>query len=198
MGSWWGGSQPHLSSAGELLPTDLEAAASPSSQPSCKPAGVYKEGGPQSCGRQRAQPEVQERGWDQRERASRLPPSTSSSGEGGKSLVPGCLAGEWKLPVQPRRDGQVRSNHLQTTPHPSPGLRHPFPGGRPWAFSFSKGTRAQRPLSRNLRLMAGREQACGHTAGKHQNLVTSCLQLCVHGVGVGGPAYPLPTPRPLH
>lgn len=121
-----GGSQPHLSSAGELIPTDLEAAASPSSRPSCKPAGVYKEGGPQSCGRQRAQPEVQERGWDQRERASRLPPSTSSSGEGGKSLVPGCLAGEWKIPVQPRRDGQVRSNHLQTTPPPQPWAEAPL------------------------------------------------------------------------
>lgn len=43
--------------------------------------------------------------------------------------------------------------------------------------------------------MAGREQACGHTAGKHQNLVTSCLQLCVHGVGVGGSRLPPARPQ---
>lgn len=79
---------------------------------------------------------------------------------------------------------------------PRPPLPQPWAGGSPWAFSFSKGTRARRPLSRNLRLTVGKGQACGYVVGKELNLVTSSsAALCAWGGREDrGLAHPTPVP----
>lgn len=69
---------------------------------------------------------------------------------------------------------------------PRPPLPQPWAGGSPWAFSFSKGARARRPLSRKFSLTGGKGQVCGYVVGKQLNLVTSSsAALCAWG-GTGG------------
>lgn len=125
-----GGSQPHLSSAGELIPTDLEAAASPSGAAS-----------PQVCTRREGPRAVGGRGPSLR---CRRGGGTRGRGSLDSHLQLQALVKEEKAWFQAAWlvSGRFLSSHVgmgrsgptiskQPPPHPSPGLRHPFPGGRP-------------------------------------------------------------------